>query len=93
MKNSGLQLLPLATDTHCCSKQSLLPFWTTDAALLDFSTNVFPKMTNNDSAAGQVSVGMRDRIRTRLSDEFWALGTDVVFRLLLLSLSGVTVSE
>ena len=35
MKNSGQQLLQLAADTQCCSKQPLLPFWTTDAAFLD----------------------------------------------------------
>ena len=36
--------------------------------------------------------GVRDKIRTRLKDDFRALGADVLFRLLLLSLSGVTVN-
>ncbi len=43
--------------------------------------------------AGQVSTGVRDKIRARLKDDFRALGAEVVFRLLLMSLSGVTVNE
>jgi hypothetical protein len=43
--------------------------------------------------AGQVSTGVRDKIRSRLKDDFRALGAEVVFRLLLMSLSGVTINE
>ena len=43
--------------------------------------------------AGQVSTGLRDQIRTRLKEEFQALGAQMVLRLLLMSLSGVTVNE
>ncbi len=35
---------------------------------------------------------MRDKIRAKLKDDFQALGAEVVFRLLLMSLSGVTVN-
>ncbi len=34
-----------AADTQCCSKQSLLPFWTTDTAFLDYNTNMLEKST------------------------------------------------
>ena len=43
--------------------------------------------------AGQVSTGVRHKIRARLKDDFRALGAEVVYRLLLMSLSGVTVNE
>ncbi|KAL0047778.1 hypothetical protein WJX82_011660 [Trebouxia sp. C0006] len=68
-----------------------------DMALDVLHTNLKTGVPQNDGEfrqlAGQVSIGLRDKIRTRVKDDFWALGAEVVFRLLLMSLSGVTVSE
>lgn len=43
--------------------------------------------------AGQVSTGVRHMMTARLRDDFHTLGAEVVYRLLLMSLSGVTVNE
>ncbi|KAL0019737.1 hypothetical protein WJX77_008046 [Trebouxia sp. C0004] len=68
-----------------------------DMALDVLHTNLETSVPQNDEEfrqlAGQVSIGLRDKIRTRLKDDFRALGAEVVFWLLLMSLSGLTVNE
>ncbi|DBB01187.1 TPA: hypothetical protein ACH3X1_001069 [Trebouxia sp. C0004] len=64
-----------------------------DMALDVLHTNLETGVPQNDEEfrqlAGQVSIGLRDEFRTRSKDDFRALGAEVVFRLLLMSLSGL----